>query len=60
MQAYFQCRKERHATYKQNESPKSRQSRLGREQSQVTKRNPGKKGPAVYYWEKIGEFNVRI
>jgi len=60
MRAYFQRRKERHATYKQNESPKSRQSHLGREQSQATKQNPGKKGPAVYYWEKIGEFNVRI
>jgi len=37
MQAYFQHRKERHAKYKQNKSPKSRQSRLGCEQSQATK-----------------------
>jgi hypothetical protein len=45
---------------KQKETPKSREARLGRERAQSKKQLPGKKGPLVFYWEKMGEFNIRI
>jgi hypothetical protein len=60
MRAYFQRRKERHIKLMQNETPKSREARLGRQRSQAKKQLPGKKGPLVFYWEKIGEFDIRI
>ena len=60
MRAFFQCRKERHIKIMQNETPQARQIRLSHEKSQATKPLSSKKGPVVYYWEKTGEFNIRI
>jgi hypothetical protein len=60
MRAYFKRRKERQMNLIQKESPKNREARLGRERAQARKQLPGKKGPLMFYWEKIGEFNIRI
>ena len=57
MWAYFQRRKERWMNLIQKESLKSREAHLGRERSQARKQVPSKKGPLVFSWEKIGEFN---
>ena len=60
MRAYFQRRKERNLKIMENETTSNRQARLSRERAQTKKQLPGKKGPKVYHWEKIGEFGIRI
>ena len=60
MRAYFERRKERHKRLMEKETPLQKQARLDREKAQANKQIPGKKGPTVFYWEKTGEFNIRI
>ncbi|KAF8960571.1 hypothetical protein BDZ97DRAFT_1760686 [Flammula alnicola] len=56
MRAYFERKKQQHLQWKREESDKARQAHLNREAAQKKKACPGKKGPLVYHWVRVGKF----
>ena len=57
---YFRRRQKRHEAKMKTETARDKQVRLGRERTAAGRQYPGRKGPAVYYWEPdTNGFRVR-
>ena len=57
--AFFERRAVKNAEKRKKENAKDREARLNRAKANKTHKEPGRKGPRVYYWEKINGFRIR-
>ena len=58
MEQFFARRHASNAKQKKKETPRERDIRNAREQAQVSKPYPGKKGPSVFSWDDVDGFRV--